>query len=176
MKRILYKSLSLVLVTVLALIGFTGCTKEYITEEYITEEHITNINGAEATNYYYEVGQKGNDWVWNDANGRYECTFELEELTNDIYNYGTMLGNVFVEPGLPGEWLELLPYQITQSYKDEKTGEIKTYSVMISCAFQPGEVKFIYQLSDGKRDDGILEPFEFKVTLLLDTWNLPEDN
>lgn len=167
MKRKLYNSLALMLISIFALIGFTGCTKEYITDEYVT------IKGAEASNYFFKVGYEGNNWVWNEETGRYECAFEFEELTNDIYNYGTMLANVFVEPGLEGEWLEMLPYTIQYYAKEGET--VYYYSVDIKCAFQPGEVIFIFQPEDSQRVDDILEPFEFKVTLLFDQKNLPKD-
>lgn len=164
MKRILYKSFALVLVAAFTITGFTGCTKEYITEEYITNEG--DIIGTEYYNDYFTVGDDKNPWHWNEVNERYECYFPLEMLTKEIYDDGTMIGNVFIEPGLPSEWLELLPYQTVYYYDDEVTGEKKTYTVNIGCAFVPGEVGFYFQLSDRKRVDSILEVFEFKVSLI----------
>lgn len=163
MKRILYKSFALVLVAAFAITGFTGCTKKYFEETY--------IEGTESSNYLFDVGMEGNDWLWNETASRYECTFEFKELTDEIYDYGSMYGSVYVEPKLSGEWIELLPYSAVHYYEVE--GVQKAFDVTVSCAFQRGEVKFILQLSDRTRQDAILEPYQFKVTLTFDPWNLP---
>lgn len=165
MKRILYKSFALVLLAVSTIIGFTSCTKEYITEN-VTQEH--NTIGARYYNEYPIIGNDENPWHWNEVSERYECFYPLEKLTEGIYNNGTMVGNVFIEPGLPSEWLELLPYQTVYYYVDEATGEKKTYTVTVGCAFVPGEVGFYFQLSDRKRVDSILEEMQFKISLIWD--------
>lgn len=169
MKKRFYKYL---LIPCALLIGLAGCTKEYYTIEEKTEVH---YDGASAKNVPFVVGDEKNPWEWNENNARYERFFKLDELTQDVYNYGTMIGNVFVDAGLSSEWLEMLPYQAVYYYTDDDENQIP-YSVLISCAFTPGEVGFFLQLSDRMRDDNILDIYEFKVTLLWDAdKNLPKN-
>ncbi|MBD8389934.1 hypothetical protein [Dysgonomonas sp. BGC7] len=162
MKTLKYLLMSLVIMT--GLMGFSSCGDDItrVTEEYYT--------GAEATNYNFVVGNSQNKWVWNAVDGRYECFFELNELSSDIYNYGSMVGGVFVNPGLDNEWLEMLPYNIIFP----QNGTDPSYSVRISCAFTPGEVAFFFQPSDMKRNDNILAEYEFRITLMLDQFNVPK--
>lgn len=117
MKKILYKSFAIALMSVFMLTGFTGCTKEYYTDEYYTDEHY--YVGSEVVTRTYTIKQ--NQWEWNDVYNRYECIVEnIKEINEEIYEYGSIIGTIFVvEEAWDGSTYEVqktLPF--VQSYNE----------------------------------------------------------
>jgi hypothetical protein len=171
MRTVANKCLVVSIAAVLSLIFLSGCTKEY--KDYITEEYY----GTQSLNVFFTVGKQiGGDvkykWEWDPVAARYEATASLKDLTKDIYDNGSMVGGVFINPGFDDEWLEILPYQAVYTYIEEETEDVIPYLVNISCAFTPGEVKFFIAPSDRYRDDdALLDTYQFKVTLLWDEYN-----
>lgn len=172
MKTNSYKCL---LILCVLIIGLSRCTKEYYTTEEIhqTDEYYV---GSEATNYPFTIGNNERPWSWNESNGRYEYYEDFDALNINMYNYGSIVGGIFVNPGEPDEWLEMLPYQAVYHRDNDGPSIIDVpFFVNISCAFAPGQVGFFLQPSDRKRDDSILDIYEFRVTLMWDEYNLENE-
>ncbi|MFV0332302.1 MAG: hypothetical protein ACK5KL_21135 [Dysgonomonas sp.] len=157
MKTKLYKYLIISLVTVFGIMGLTGCGDD-ITEQYFVGTQMHTIS--------FDVTK--NQWKWNENIGRYECFINLPELTQKIYNDGSMDSYVFVEPRTTAEVQNPLPFVHTYmaEYDD---GTVRPYTETISSDFLVGEIGLYIQSSDLAEDDYVLpEKYEFKVVLAWD--------
>lgn len=160
MKRKLYNSLALALVSVLALTGFTGCTKEYITEEYIT-----NVTGTDMEMHDFTVPV--NDWKWNGDMNRYECAFSFPAFDEYMFEEGAVQGWVYIWKTFGDKDYPVLsqcPY--VQSYSD---GEGYTYSETIGydLYLKPEkQIVFYIQASDLSDVSEYLDEYKFKINFI----------
>lgn len=85
MKTRLYKYLMISLIIVFGLTGFTGCGDD-VTEQYYV--------GAEVITRDYSVEK--DQWGWNEVYNRYEYIISVPEIDERLYEYGTIVGTIFV--------------------------------------------------------------------------------
>ncbi len=156
MKTKLYKYLIISLVTVFGITGFTSCGDD-ITEQYYV--------GSDMYTTSFDVTR--NQWKWNASTNRYECFFDVDQLTQHVYDNGGMNVYVFLNPRTDDEVQIPLPDIFT--YKiDNGDGTYTPYDERISCDFVVGQVGLYLQASDLIRDDDALpDKYEFKLVL---TW------
>ncbi|WP_108821670.1 hypothetical protein [Dysgonomonas sp. Marseille-P4361] len=163
MKRKLYNSLALALVSVLALTGFTGCTKEYITEEYIT-----NKTGADMATYIFEVAK--DKWEWNADMNRYEYAFSFPDFDQYMFDEGAVQGWVYIWKSFGEKDHKVLaqcPY--VQSYPD---GDTYTYSETIGYDLYltpEKQIVFYIQASDLSDVSEYLDDYDFKINFIYRT-------
>lgn len=156
MRTRLYKYLVISLLAVFGFTGLTGCGDD-ITEQYYV--------GSDIYTTSFDVSRS--QWKWNSADNRYECFFNVPQLTQKVYDDGAMNVYVFMNPREDNEVQIPLPDIFT--YKiDNGDGTYSTYDERISCDFIIGQVGLYLQTSDLFRDDNVLpEKYEFKLVL---TW------
>ncbi|GAB6010365.1 hypothetical protein [Dysgonomonas reticulitermitis] len=150
----LYKYLVII---VLCVVGFTGCGDK-ITEEYYT--------GTMLHNEYIIVEKDANKWWWDEDLESYVYSFDIPKLTKGIYDDGTVVASVFVDPETDHERMELLPFLFTY-WAEYDDGTLKTYTENVNCSIQPGVVTFYIQASD-RNDGGVKNDYQFKVSLIGD--------
>src|SRR5690554_2302551 len=93
------------------------------------------------------------DWEWNDDSAQWEAIYNLDELSEFIYEYGAMISYVFIGEQGVNEVQKLLPYINTYSVT-EGTNSF-TFTETISVDFQygnPSTVAFFIKYSDLARD------------------------
>lgn len=158
MKTKLYKYLVISLLTVFGVTGLTSCGDD-VTEEYYFE-------GSEMYTTSFTVSR--NQWGWNSNTNRYECFYDVPELTKQVYDNGAMNVYVFLDPRTSDEIQIPLPDIFT--YKiDNGDGTYTPYDERISCDFVIGQVGVYLQASDLIRDDdAIPDKYEFKLVLSWD--------
>ncbi|MDR2414291.1 MAG: hypothetical protein LBD64_04815 [Odoribacteraceae bacterium] len=126
--------------------GMAGCTIE---------------NSTEIETRFFPVAQR--DWKWNASYKRYERIVDFPELSQGIYEKGTVLGGVFIlEQDANGEYevLKSLPFVQSIPYQN------RSYTRTISFDVAPGQVAFYIQSSDLADDPNDLGNFDFKITLV----------
>jgi len=131
---------------------FTGCTVDNCN----CGRHIDCKCGYHVglTTKYFTVNSR--QWAWNMAVGRYECAFNIPEITQKIYDEGLVHAGVFITEN-NFEVLKSLPF--VQTYKDN----IGIYTETISYDIAPGSILFSIQASD--LSDGLyFDKLEFKVS------------
>lgn len=164
MKSKLYKCLVVSAIAFISLIGFSGCTKEYITQENITY-------GAFVHQVFPLVTP--NQWTWNPDIKSLEYFYKISKLEevsgngNSIYDDGAMVASLFINPGEINERQEMLPFVYT--YGIPVVGEEPyKYTETISCTFVADGVWFYIQGSDLKEGDSVESDYEFKISIFWD--------
>lgn len=156
--------LALLLVTALS---FTACDDD---DEKYPPPPITNIVGSRTLTSSFMIEPR--DWYWNSNIGRYECSVKLKELTEYIYDNGSINFSVFTNPKTPKEIQHELPF-INTFLIDKGNGHFETYTETIKAdCFKNGNINFYIQSSDLGREDSVLETLEFKVVL---NWTEPNE-
>ncbi len=111
---------------------------------------------------------KERDWTWDNDAGRYEVIVDLPEMSNYIYEKGTLNGYVFIGQQGVNEVQKALPYVHTYFEGVDDDGFDIKYTETISCDFMygtPSTVAFYIQASDLFRNDDILSDYNFKIVL-----------
>lgn len=144
------------LLTLVGILAFTSCGDD------VTE--VTEIIGSTVVKKYVPVEPK--DWTWDDDLACYVYKFKIDELTQAVYNDGTIVASVFVDPGTEGERQELLPFLFTYDFiiDDKITG---VYTENVNCSIVPGYVVFYVQGSDRAKGE-VYNTYQFKVSLIGD--------
>lgn len=164
----LCKSLIIIAFVFINLIGFSACTKEYI-----TEDHSTYNQGAYVHREFLKIAP--NQWTWNSEIKSLEYFHKISKLTeasstgdgNTIYDDGAMVASLFVNPGQNNERQEMLPFVYT--YEIPVAGsEPYKYTETVSCSFVPDGVWFYIQGSDLQEGDPISSDYEFKISIFWD--------
>ncbi|MCL1942424.1 MAG: hypothetical protein FWF54_02600 [Candidatus Azobacteroides sp.] len=150
MKKVSGK-ISIIFSLIIILLSAYSCEKNEYYEEY--------YEGLNYENIYYKINP--NDWTWNSSKGLYECVVDCPKLTADIYENGSVIGQIFLGQQNVDEVQRTLTY--TQSYYDQYDNV--TYTRTISCDWNVGTVCFYFQDSDllSPRPDVV---YNFKITLL----------
>lgn len=162
MNKCLFTCIKTSVICCMVALFFSCTTEEYITEEYI--EYITEYvdpEGEFAYVFYDVVTIKKTDWKWDPAMQRFEASAEFPEFFRDEYDYGALVGNVFINEN-GEEKLQILPY-----IKTWQDGNI-TFTETISCAlsFDKQRVFFYIQSSDLIMDEEAPQEYEFKVSII----------
>lgn len=159
MRTKLYKNLAVVLIALIGFSAFTACGDD------ITEEYITYKKGADVISYDFTV--KKEHWGWNENRARYECLIAFDELAEDVFSDGAVLGYVYVQEG--NILIQnILPY--VASYPvDDIVSPYMTETYGFDISLDPKEILFYIQASDLVRRDDDLKTTKFKVSLV---WRL----
>lgn len=107
------------------------------------------------------------DWEWNDDSAQWEAIYNLDELSEFIYEYGAMISYVFIGEQGVNEVQKLLPYINTYSVT-EGTNSF-TFTETISVDFQygnPSTVAFFIKDSDLARDPEAPQNYNFRIVLI----------
>lgn len=162
MKMKLYKCFAIIMIAAFGMVGFTSCGDD----KYITEEH--NYYGPDIITRDFEVLK--NDWYWNSVYNRYECMIEVKEINEALYEYGTVVGTVFIkEKDTDGNEYEVqknLPF--VQTYKDLAVPYTEIISYDISYGSR-SYVTFFIQATDGSTQSPYLMTYYFKVAFIWDS-------
>lgn len=158
----LYKYLVIISVAIISTIGFSGCGDK-ITEEYYV--------GAKVITRDYEV--KKAQWEWNSVYNRYECIKNVPEIDKRLYEYGTIVGTVYIieKDGAGGTYEVQKNLPFVQTYNDLSA----PYTKMISFDIFYGDgtnpsVTFYIQTSDGSGVTPVLpDVYYFKLALIWDS-------
>lgn len=167
MRKIFNKSLVIALVAFMGISGFTACT-----DEHYTIDDGTYITGSEVITRDFTVYAK--DWKWNDRYNRYEAIIDVKgnEITEDLYEFGTIVGTVFVnEKDANGDTYEVqknLPFIQTYLDLDEPYSEIISFDIYYG---NPSSVTFYIQATDGTTQSPYLMDYYFKVAFIKDSGN-----
>ncbi|MFV0538228.1 MAG: hypothetical protein ACK5M3_12795 [Dysgonomonas sp.] len=159
----LYKYLVIVSVAIFSTIGFTGCGDD------ITEEHY--YVGSEIITRDYNV--KKSEWVWNSVYNRYECTKNVPEINEALYEYGTIVGTIYVieedDSGVTYEVQKNLPF--VQTYRDLAVPytEMISFDIFYGNGTNPS-ITFFIQTSDGApATPKFPDVYYFKLALIWDS-------
>lgn len=167
----IYTKRKLFAITAFVLIIFTtSCT----TEEY----YETYEDGAKIETYYFDVSNSTNQtvpnrWVWNQDLNRYECVFDINKVTDYIYEKGVIHAAVFFDEEYVDnnnqtafyETLKSLPFMRT--YWDDSHSVF--YEETINYDIAPGNpysICFYVETDNGSEYGNYLKNLTFKVSLL----------
>lgn len=134
-----------------------------------SEDPVQQIDFQETQWKIVNITAKKGDWIWNNANSRYEAIYDLPELTKFIYESGAQLGYVFIGQQGIDEVQKMLPYVHTYYEGEDNQGNPVLYTETISCDYQlgsPSTVGFYIQASDLGRDDSLLANYNFRILLI----------
>lgn len=178
-KRLLKKVIaSLSVVALLSGVSSCSTSDDYLDEfevrQMIEEALRENNQTLEFTNWeIVPFSVSASQWEWDEVNRRYQAIFDLDELTEFIYEKGAGLGYVFIGEQGQDEVQKTLPYVETYPIFDgeEITG---TYTETISFDIQyqnngqvAPTVAFYIQVSDLYQDDGALpDNYNFRIVLI----------
>ncbi len=133
------KKLYLILAAIACTLCFTSCEgdKYFPTEtNYIYQYNKTNLN----------LRIESADWLWDKDGYYYYYTFRVDELTQEIYDYGTVLCYREYNQGTAKAYQIALPY--IQTLVDGTT----TYQQFIDFNYLVGQVEIVLTNSDLKYD------------------------
>lgn len=121
---------------VVCLLTLSACEGDkYYPTEYVYQYNKENLN----------LHIESSDWKWSN-NGYYFYTFSVPELTQNIYNYGTVLCYREYNQGTVNA------YQIALPYIQTKTDGTDTYQQFIDFSYLTGVVEIVLTNSDLKYD------------------------
>lgn len=127
---------------------FTACT----------DEHYYEGGNAEIETYFKEV--LAEQWRWSDNNARYEVSFNMSEINQDIIDYEAVIPYLFDEEnGI--EVVRALPYE--KEYELEN-GYI--FTERISYHISKGKITFFIEVSDLVNDPYSPRNCEFKIVVV----------
>ena len=147
MKKI-YHTLKFSLLFLLITVGFSSC----------------EFNEVGVDLDVYNITVYKDDWAWNPDIKRYECLFEFNEITENVYKNGFVHAQVFVLEGRGSNTYQTLkPLPFVQSY--EPVGRVP-YTETISYDVSPGSILFSIQMSDLSNTYQWLNTYSFKVSIM----------
>lgn len=131
------------------------------------DKHYYYYEGANFTTVTYTINR--NKWEWNDDYERYEYVARCPEITDYIFEEGTVTGGVFItedgydDKGRPVSFEVVKTLPFVQSYYDVPADV--TYTETISFDYTPGWVAFYIQASDLSDTDEYLATYDFKLNI-----------
>lgn len=150
--------LKYLIISLVAATGFSACGDD-VTEEYYT--------GSEVITQTYTIEK--DDWEWNPVYNRYEYIKNVSIIDKDLYEYGTIVGTVFVveEDGKGGTYEVQKNLPFVQTYTDLTVpySEVISFDIFYG---NPSSVTFYIQATDGTTHSPYLADYTFKVAYIWD--------
>ncbi len=131
------KKIHYLMAAVVCLLTLSSCEGDkYYPTEYIYQYNKENLNLHIASS----------DWQWSSDGNYFYYTFDVPELTQAIYNYGTVLCYREYNQGTAEA------YQIALPYIQTKVDGTDTYQQFIDFSYLTGQVEIVLTNSDLKYD------------------------
>ncbi len=145
------KKIHYLLATLVCLFVLSSCEGDkYYPTEYVYQYQKENLN----------LHIESSDWQWSSTGNYFYYTFSVPELTQTIYDYGTMSCYIEYNQGT------MNAYQIALPYIQTKLDGSEIYQQFIDCSFLTGQVEIVLTNSDLKYDSTNPESMDFHLVLM----------
>ncbi len=149
----------------LVVLGMTSCNE-------CRCDHSTKPGGTEPVCYYHaqtlDLVVNKNQWAFDDQMGMFYCSFDVPEITANVYNYGTF--NLFREynSGAQNAYQVALPETsyLSAEEDDGQTKKIVYYQQHIDYTVGIGVVEVFLTISDFFYDGFTPDAMHFRLQLI----------